>query len=133
MSTIILDPGRVADLEVVFSDAELGEMVAQMMATTEDLLDRLAVALAQHDVHGVTEAAHRGRNEALSVGARELDGAFAALETTAHDARQASAELEAVRALWPATRAAIGRMVSSRAPTRAGRGASPRRPPPPGR
>lgn len=95
MRTITLDPGRLADLEV-FSQAELREVVADMLATTEELLDQLAAAVAEHDLPRVAQAAHRGRNEALSVGAHELDHAFAGLEAAAEDARSAWAELGAM-------------------------------------
>lgn len=108
---VTLEAARLADLEV-FDPAERGELVAGVIARTEALLREISEILAGGALAELTEAAHRGRNEALSVGARELDLAFARLETAANDGQPGSAQetVGRLQALWPPTREAIGRI-----------------------
>lgn len=103
-----LDDGRVRDLSV-FTAAELRPICLGVIGAVEEQLDVLARAREAQQLAVAAEAAHRARNEALIVGARELRDAFAALESAARagePARAHEAE-QLVRELWPETRAAI--------------------------
>jgi HPt (histidine-containing phosphotransfer) domain-containing protein len=105
-----LDLGRIAELSsLIGSDLEamLGSLIQSMARSIEEL-ER---AIAGADLKEATQAAHRCRNDALIVGARELQTALANLEAYSRDfqlepAREA---LEPVRRAWPAARAELER------------------------
>jgi hypothetical protein len=112
MSAIALDTERLAQLHV-FSQAELRQITADVIDAVAEQLESLAAALPSRDFASAAEAAHRGRNETLLVGARELCDAFTSLERAARarDADSAEEADAAARRLWPATSAAIRRIL----------------------
>jgi HPt (histidine-containing phosphotransfer) domain-containing protein len=103
-----LDAARLSELRV-FTPDELREISADSIRAIDELLAELEQTLAGGQLAAVAEAAHRARNEALLVGARELCDAFVELEHSARReggarARQA---VDRARTVWPQTRAAI--------------------------
>jgi hypothetical protein len=111
MPAVALDTERLAQLRV-FSDAELRQITADVIEAVTAQLQGLHEALASRDLRTAADAAHRGRNEALLVGARELCEAFSSLEQAARggDSSQAEKAAQAAGELWPATRKAIARI-----------------------
>lgn len=105
-----LDAGRLRDLQV-FTEDERRDIGRGAISALVDQLEELERALADGNLQLVAEVAHRARNEALVVGARELGHALESVEDAARARRQPLAR-EAVataRALWPSTREAIAR------------------------
>jgi HPt (histidine-containing phosphotransfer) domain-containing protein len=110
---VVLDPDQVAQLRV-FGEAELREIVTEVVTSIAQLIEQSSAAILGDDFTGAAEAAHRGRNEALVIGARDLGKVFEALESAAHD-EDRDRVLEGVRQLraqWPAACAAIERLVA---------------------
>ncbi len=114
MSAVALDADRLAQLRV-FSDLELRQIASGVIDAIAEQLRRVEQALPARDLVTAAEAAHRGRNETLLVGARELCDAFTALEEAARGGQLGAADDVAatVRGLWPGTRAAIERIMDS--------------------
>ena len=108
-----LDQSRLVMLRM-FTEAERAEIVGGMLATTERLLTSIAGLIEAGDLSHAAEDAHRGRNEALVVGAAELGDAFAALEDAGRKAHSilARAALGRLQALWPPTRTAVRRLLA---------------------
>jgi hypothetical protein len=108
---IKLDHARLEAL-TLFSDDELREIVDGVVASVADVRREIDAGMTVGDLAAVAQAAHRGRNEALLVGARELDAAFAAIEAAARHGRSADvhAGVATVADLWPPTSSAIGRI-----------------------
>jgi HPt (histidine-containing phosphotransfer) domain-containing protein len=105
-----LDAERLRDLRI-FSGSELLEIGREAVRVIAEQLDSLDAALSSQDLDSVREAAHRARNEALAMGARDLADALGSVELAARarhheDARDAVA---ATRELWPSTCEAIVR------------------------
>ena len=105
-----LDLERIAELStLVGSDLEamLGSLVKSMARS----IGELERAIAGADLEEATQAAHRCRNDALIVGARELQTALASLEAHSRDFQLEPARdaLEPVRRAWPAARAELER------------------------
>jgi HPt (histidine-containing phosphotransfer) domain-containing protein len=111
MTVIELDRGRLEAL-TVFSADELSEIAEGVIQGTVEMIDAIDTALGRDDLPAVVQAAHRGRNEALLVGARELEGAFSAVEAAARRGQlEALTEaIESIGAVWPETRSAIERI-----------------------
>lgn len=111
MSAIELDRGRLEAL-TVFTPVELGEIAKGVIEGTAEVLDAIETGIESGDLAAVVQAAHRGRNEALLVGARELDGVFATLEAAARrsELQVMRESIASLRTLWPATRSAIERL-----------------------
>jgi HPt (histidine-containing phosphotransfer) domain-containing protein len=120
MSAVALDAARLAQLRV-FNEEELRQIIADVIDAVAAQLKRLDDAFAARDLVNAAQAAHRGRNEALLVGARELCEAFTSVEEAARagDMSRARDAASAARELWPATRSAIDRVFSSEAHVRA--------------
>jgi HPt (histidine-containing phosphotransfer) domain-containing protein len=108
---VSLDLDRIDRLRV-FSRDELVEIVNEVVGGISTLLDSAADAIEVSDHSTVFQAAHRARNEALVVGARDLIRVLAHLELAAQNGDMAAAGevLGRVRAAWPASRAAIERL-----------------------
>ena len=108
-----LDAGRTRELRV-FTPAELREIGVATIRALSDLLDELDIALAGPDLAAAANVAHRARNEALLVGAREMCDAFDQLERAARDIQvahtRASEAAASARRLWPETRSAIAEL-----------------------
>jgi HPt (histidine-containing phosphotransfer) domain-containing protein len=105
-----LDLERIAEVSrLIGSDLEgmLISLVQSMARSIEDL-ER---AIADADLEGATQAAHRCRNDALIVGARELLAALTSLEAHSRNLQLGPARdaLEPVRRAWPAARAELER------------------------
>lgn len=105
-----LDLERIAELgSLIGSDLEamLGSLVKSMARSIEEL-ER---AIAGADLEEATRAAHRCRNDALIVGARELLAALTSLESHSRDFQLGAARdaLEPVRRAWPPARAELER------------------------
>jgi hypothetical protein len=109
---ITLDPVRIAQLREVFSTTELSGFIDDVAHDLSRQIDVVTAAGAAEDFTSLYHAAHRGRNHALQVGARELAGEFEALELAARDDRGRAAReaVERIWITWPPTRAAIQRL-----------------------
>jgi hypothetical protein len=105
---VTLDPAQLDSLRV-FTGDRCSELVAGMIEDTGKLVAELPAAVARDDFSAVVEAAHRGRNDALVVGAREFGDVFAVLQGAARKAQLGAVQeaVERLQAMWPATRAAI--------------------------
>lgn len=103
-----LDSDRVSQLRV-FSDAERRAIVNGAASAITGQLERLERALESSDLGTVADAAHSARNETLLVGAQPLTDALAEVERAARDGENelARGATRQVKAIWPATRAAI--------------------------
>ena len=99
------DPERLAELQQVMG-AEGATIIASMLEGMVGAVQDLEAALADGDLDRATQAAHRCRNDALMVGAKPLQQALTELETATRGQNESQARkaLEAVRAVWPATR-----------------------------
>jgi HPt (histidine-containing phosphotransfer) domain-containing protein len=102
------DLSRIAQLEDVMG-AEAGAIVASMLTSMTAAMEEIEVALADGEFERATRAAHSARNDALTVGARQLLEALTELEVATRrcDAAGASGALERVHAVWPPTRDAL--------------------------
>lgn len=110
--SVVLDAGRLAQLRV-FTDGELRQITRGAIDSISEQLTRLGEALPAGELRSAAEAAHRGKNETLLVGARELCAAFTELEDRAREGNLQGAERAAgiARGVWPQTRSAIERIV----------------------
>jgi hypothetical protein len=110
MPGLALDADRLAQLRV-FSEAERRQITADVIDAIADQFRRLEAAFAARDLATAADAAHRGRNEALLVGARDLCDALTSVEQAARggDAGGAENATATARDVWPATKTAIGR------------------------
>ena len=99
------DPHRIAQIEQVMG-VEAGTMVASMLASLTDAIERLEATVARGELDPAVQAAHAARNDALMLAAGPLQAALSDLEAAARDADEprAAAALERVRAVWPPTR-----------------------------
>jgi HPt (histidine-containing phosphotransfer) domain-containing protein len=109
-----LDAERLQDLQV-FNEAELREIGLRAIRAISEQLLELDRELAREDLRAAGEAAHRARNEALLVGARELAAALGVVEESARAGRGSVASEAAATAqeVWPSTRDAIRRATHS--------------------
>jgi hypothetical protein len=113
MTEIELDRARLEAL-ALFNQTELREITVGVIRGASDALVAIAAGIETGDLAAVAQAAHRGRNEALVVGARDLDRAFGSIEVAArvgqlHDLLEAAKTIQAV---WSRTRVALERMPS---------------------
>ncbi|HEY1517898.1 MAG TPA: Hpt domain-containing protein [Solirubrobacteraceae bacterium] len=99
------DMGRIAELEEVMG-TDARTIVASMLASMTSAIDEVETALAAGHLDRVTQAAHRCRNDALMLGARQLQESLTAIEaaTRDHDTLRARKALTRLRAVWPSTR-----------------------------
>ena len=99
------DPHRIAQIEQVMG-VEAGTMVASMLASLTDAIERLEATVDRGELDPAVQAAHAARNDALMLGAGPLQAALSDLEAAARDADEsrAGAALERVRVVWPPTR-----------------------------
>jgi hypothetical protein len=99
------DLDRIAELQDVMG-SEAGKIVASMLRNMTAAIDEVEAGFAAEDLDRVTQAAHLCRNDALMLSAQPLLDALTALEaaTRDHDESRAREALEALRAVWPATR-----------------------------
>jgi HPt (histidine-containing phosphotransfer) domain-containing protein len=102
------DLERIRGLEdVLGSDA--GAIVSTMLTGMTEAIDEAEAAMAADELDRAARAAHRCRNDAMMLGARQLLEALTELEAAGreYDAPRATAALERLRAVWPPTRAEL--------------------------
>lgn len=100
-----LDLERIAELQKVMG-SDAATIVASLLRNMTAAIDEVEAAFAAGDIERATQAAHLCRNDALMLGAKPLLDALTALEaaTRGLDESRAREALEALRAVWPATR-----------------------------
>ena len=100
-----IDLGRVGELEEVMG-ADAVAIVSSMLENMTVAIDELELAMAAGDLDRATQAAHRCRNDALMLGARQLLSALTELEAATRAANEAAAAdaLARVKEIWPPTR-----------------------------
>ena len=100
-----LDQTRINQLHEIMG-AEAHSMIASMLISLADTVERLETVVAAGDLDQAIQAAHAARNDALMLGAAPLQQALRDLEDAARDADEgrAQAMLAHVRAVWPPTR-----------------------------
>jgi HPt (histidine-containing phosphotransfer) domain-containing protein len=101
----LIDHERIAALEELMKEP-LGGLVDELAHSVDESIERARQALRVSDLDTTARAAHRGRNDALIVGAGSLERALAALEKAARDGESAAAEaaFQAVVDAWSMTR-----------------------------
>ena len=111
MRPIALDQHRLEAL-TIHTESELIELTEGVLHSTSEIVEAVTAGVEREDLPAVAQAAHRGRNEALLVGAGELDAGFAKLEAGARSGQLDAVRdaAESIRMLWPQTRAAIERI-----------------------
>jgi HPt (histidine-containing phosphotransfer) domain-containing protein len=99
------DLSRIAELQDVLG-ADAGAILASMLASMTAAIERVETAIAAGELERATQDAHRARNDALMLGAEQLQQALTELEaaTRAGDEVGARAALEGLREVWPPTR-----------------------------
>ena len=100
-----LDPKRVGELEDLLG-ADFGSVLDSLEQSIASALEDADCALAAGDLAATAYAAHRCRNDALMVGAAELQQQLAELEAAARgeDVATARTAITRVRELWPRAR-----------------------------
>jgi two-component system sensor histidine kinase/response regulator len=107
-----LDESRLEELRSLFPGEELSRVVRELVADVREQIERITAAAGAGDRATVSDAAHRLKNSALMVGARDLAEGASRLEDLArHDQADGhavlSSALDALSERWRATRAAI--------------------------
>jgi HPt (histidine-containing phosphotransfer) domain-containing protein len=105
VSTVPLDRKRITELGQVIGP-DLGRVLDSLCQSISSAIDDAADALAAGDPAAAAYAAHRCRNDALMVGARQLQDALGELETASRrrELEPAREAIERVREIWPTTR-----------------------------
>ena len=103
--TADFDLERITELQEVMG-ADARTILVSMLASMTNAVDEVEAGLAAGDLDRVTQAAHRCRNDALMLGAKQLQEALTAIEAAArdHDGSRAREATSRLRAVWPATR-----------------------------
>jgi HPt (histidine-containing phosphotransfer) domain-containing protein len=99
------DLKRIEELQTVLG-ADTEKILASMLASMTTAIEQAETALAAGELDGATGPAHRARNDALMLGADQLQAALTELEaaTRAYDEARAATALERLREVWPPTR-----------------------------
>jgi HPt (histidine-containing phosphotransfer) domain-containing protein len=105
-----LDPRRIAELEDLLG-TDFGSVIDSLEQSIATALADATSALDAGDLAATAYAAHHCRNDALMVGAAELQQQLAALEAAARrdDLDTARATITRVRELWPRAREELAR------------------------
>ncbi len=100
-----IDLRRIGELQDALG-ADAAAIAGSMLQNMTAAIEELEAALAAGELDRATQAAHRCRNDALMLGARELLAALTDLEaaTRGSDESGAGAALGRVRQVWPPTR-----------------------------
>ncbi len=100
-----LDPKRIAELEDLLG-ADFGSLIDSLEQSIATALEDASTALAAGDLAAAAFAAHHCRNDALMVGAAELQRQLAELEAAARgdDVATARTAITRARQLWPQAR-----------------------------
>ena len=103
--TDYIDLQRIGELEDLMG-ADAAAIVSSMLDNMTTAIDEVELAMGAGDLERATSAAHRCRNDALMLGARQLLAALTDLEaaTRESDEAGAGAALGRVRLVWPPTR-----------------------------
>jgi hypothetical protein len=90
--------------DVLGSDAS--DIVASMLVTLTTAIERVEAAVSAGELDAAAKAAHAARNDAMTLGARQLLEALTDLEAAGrdHDNARVSEALMRVRDVWPPTR-----------------------------
>jgi HPt (histidine-containing phosphotransfer) domain-containing protein len=109
-----LDHTRIAELEDLIGP-DLGPTLRSLEQSISNAIDDADGALAAGELGGAAYAAHRCRNDALMVGALQLQEALAALETAvrSRELEPARVAMAHIREIWPATRDELARAARS--------------------
>ncbi len=109
----ILSAGALSELGV-FSETERAEIVAEVLASLDGLIGRLAGPIEAGGAEQAVQLAHSARNDAWVVGARQLGQVLGELERCARagDLAGAGTAQGQLAQLWPATRAAIAGLLT---------------------
>lgn len=99
------DLSRISALQRVMG-SEASAIVATILRSMSSAIEQVESATAAGELDGATRAAHTARNDALMVGAGQLQEALSELEAATRnwDEDGAQAALERVRQVWPPTR-----------------------------
>jgi HPt (histidine-containing phosphotransfer) domain-containing protein len=108
------DLERIRELQDLLG-SEAPEIVASMLASMTTAIDQLEAAVAAGELDEATQAVHRCRNDALMLGARQLQEALTELEAATRDWHEARVRiaLERVREVWPPTRVELANLASA--------------------
>jgi hypothetical protein len=108
------DLARIAELQDAMG-SEAGVIVASMLVSLTGAIEDVEAAVAAGALDRTTQAAHSARNDALMLGAGQLQRALSELELVARAGNEAGtrAALERVREVWPATRAGLATAVEN--------------------
>jgi HPt (histidine-containing phosphotransfer) domain-containing protein len=100
-----LDRKRIAELGEVIG-ADLGRVIDSLCESISAAIDDADAALASGELPRAAYAAHRCRNDALMVGALQLQEALAAVEAASRrdQLEQARQAMVRVHDIWPSTR-----------------------------
>ena len=106
-----LDPKRLDELRGLIGP-NLGSVVVSLIQSMAEAIGQADGALAAGRLSEAAYAAHCCRNDALMVGATQLQEALSTLEasTRAEQPEPARAALDRVRQLWPETLAELERV-----------------------
>lgn len=107
---VYLDLKRIAELQALMG-TDLEGIAAMLLTSMSGAIEQVEVALADGQFDRVTQAAHLCRNDALMVGAGQLQEALSELEAAARDSELARARLalDRLSEVWPATREELAR------------------------
>jgi hypothetical protein len=105
-----LDPKRIAELQDLIGP-EFGSILESLEQSISTAIGDAAAAIADGDLAAAAYAAHRCRNDALMIGASQLQIALGALEaaTRREDPDGAESAMARVRGLWPGAREELAR------------------------
>lgn len=100
-----IDLSRISQLEDAMG-SEAGAIVAMTLHSMTTAIEQVESATAAGELDQATHAAHAARNDALMVGAGQLQEALTALEAATRnwDADGARLALGRIREVWPPTR-----------------------------
>jgi HPt (histidine-containing phosphotransfer) domain-containing protein len=105
VSVVPLDRKRLAELGQVIGP-DLARVLDSLCESISSAIEDAGEALAAGDPAAAAYAAHRCRNDALMVGALQLNEALGELETASRrrELEPAREAIDRVREIWPATR-----------------------------
>ena len=109
------DRSRIEELQRVLG-ADTEQILASMLASMTKAIEQAEGAVAAGELDRATGPAHRARNDALMLGAEQLQTALTELEaaTRDFDETRAAAALDHLREVWPPTRDELAGIPHSR-------------------
>jgi HPt (histidine-containing phosphotransfer) domain-containing protein len=108
--SVLLDLKRMAELGGLIG-SDLAGLLSSLVDSMADGIDALGQALADADLPRATQAAHSCRNDALIVGAGQVQEALSEVESRCREEALAPAReaFGRVQLAWPATRVELER------------------------